>query len=46
MNHFTVSGSWWEKNRLFPVSSASIRFISSSVRVKSNMSKFSFMRSS
>ena len=34
MNHSTVSGSWWEKNRLFPVSRASSRAIRGQGEVK------------
>lgn len=44
MNHSTVLGSQWKKNRLSPLSSASIATISSVEGVKSNRSKFCCIR--
>lgn len=46
MNHFTISGSSCEPSKKgLSVSSVFIRAMSSADRVKSNMSRFCFMRS-
>lgn len=45
MNILTTSGSWWSKKRLLPVSSFPMTCMSSSLSVKSKMSKFCSMRS-